>query len=83
MALLDSKFRYWSHFYPIAVHPDFRPAILAAVRARAGNEETERWAERIETNTPRDAHTDTKVSSYVYLTHTLPAMRALAKGSPR
>jgi hypothetical protein len=49
LALLDDKFRYWPRLSPIVVHRDFRDAILAAVVARVGNEEADRWLERIET----------------------------------
>jgi len=49
LALLDTKYGYWPRLTPTVVHPDFRTAILSAVRARKGAEEAERWSERIET----------------------------------
>ena len=49
LVLLDNKFRYWPRLSPITIHLDFRDAVLTAVRARVGNEEAGRWAERIET----------------------------------
>lgn len=49
LALLD---RYpWSKLHPIAVHSEFKEAVLAAVTARSedGSEEAERWRDRLST----------------------------------
>ena len=46
--LLDKRYRYWPHLYPIAVHPGFRDLVLDAVRVRCGTEDAETWADRID-----------------------------------
>ena len=49
LAFLDTKYPYWPRLSPIVVHVEFRGAVLAAVRTRRGDEEAERWSERIDT----------------------------------
>jgi hypothetical protein len=46
--MLDKRYRYWPHLYPITVHPDFRNLVLDAVGIRCGAQEVETWADRID-----------------------------------